>query len=48
MNKLLILGIILLLAGIAAYYFVVPAAHGFWIGALMGSGGVLIITGAAK
>ncbi len=48
MNKLLVIGIIILLAGIAAHYLIDKGTHGFWIGALMGSGGVLIITGISK
>ncbi|CAM4303441.1 hypothetical protein [Gillisia hiemivivida] len=48
MNKLLVIGIITLLAGIAAHYLIDKDTHGFWIGALMGSGGVLIITGISK
>ncbi len=48
MNKLIVIGIIMLLAGIAAHYIVDKDTHGFWIGALMGSGGVLIITGISK
>ncbi|RKS53508.1 hypothetical protein BC962_1760 [Gillisia mitskevichiae] len=48
MNKLIIIGIIVLLSGIAAHYLIETTEHGFWIGALMGAGGVLIITGISK
>tara|TARA_R100000935_G_scaffold10374_2_gene20742 strand:- start:3885 stop:4067 length:183 start_codon:yes stop_codon:yes gene_type:complete len=48
MNKLLLIGVILLFAGIAAHYLVESDIYGFWIGALMGSGGILIITGLSK
>ena len=48
MNKLLIIGVLLLLAGIAAYYFIDTSDHGIWIGALMGAGGILIISGISK
>ena len=48
MNKLLVIGIIILLAGIAAHYLIDKGTHVFWIGALMGSWGVLIISGISK
>lgn len=48
MNKLLIIGILLFLAGIAAYYFIDTSDHGIWIGALMGAGGILMISGISK
>lgn len=48
MNKLLLIGIVILLAGIAAHYLVKSDIYGFWIGALMGSGAILIITGISK
>lgn len=38
----------MLLAGIAAHYLIEPENYGFWIGALMGAGGILIITGITK
>jgi uncharacterized membrane-anchored protein len=48
MNKLIIIGVIMLLSGIAAHYLIDKNTYGFWIGALMGSGGGLIITGISK
>ena len=48
MNKLIVIGIIILLAGIAAHYLVDKSTYGFWIGAIMGSGGSLIIIGISK
>ncbi len=45
MNRLINIGIVLLLLGNIAYYLLDPDSYGFWIGALMGSGSILIITG---
>lgn len=48
MNKLLVIGIIVLLAGIIAHNIVESDTYGFWIGALMGSGIGLTIFGISK
>ncbi len=48
MNKFLLIGVVLLLAGITAYNLIDIDKHGFWIGALMGTGGVLLLTGIFK
>tara|TARA_R100000935_G_C2698846_1_gene109467 strand:+ start:223 stop:348 length:126 start_codon:yes stop_codon:yes gene_type:complete len=38
----------MLVAGIAADYLVEQGMYGFWIGALMGAGGGLIVFGISK
>jgi len=48
LNKLIVFGSIMLVAGIAADYFVEQGMYGFWIGALMGAGGGAIIIGISK
>ena len=48
MNKIRIIGAIVLCIGIAAHFLVERGAHDFWIGAAMGVGIVLLVTGRIK
>lgn len=48
MNKVWIMGIIFLLVGIAGHFLLDEVINGFWIGAAIGAGGALIITGKIK
>lgn len=48
MNKFLVIGLVLLLGGIAAYYIIDTTKFGFWIAAVMGAGSILMITGIFK
>lgn len=48
MNKVRIVGAIILLLGIAGHFLMNTETHGFWIGATIGVGGALILTGKIK
>ncbi|SDR71590.1 hypothetical protein [Christiangramia echinicola] len=47
-NKVRLIGVLILLIGIACHYFLDKEFRGFWIGAIMGFGIALIITGKIK
>jgi hypothetical protein len=48
MNKVRIIGLIILLLGIGAHYLLDTIIHGFWIGASMGLGIGLLVIGKVK
>jgi len=48
MNKIRLIGILILLIGIAGHFYLDKEINGFWIGATMGIGITLIITGKIK
>ena len=48
MNKVRLIGVLILLIGIAYHFFLEKEVRGFWIGAIMGLGISLIITGKIK
>lgn len=48
MNKVRITGAIILLLGIAAHFLIDTEINGFWIGAVTGLGGGLLIVGRIK
>lgn len=48
MNKVRLTGLLILLLGITAHFFLDKEVNGFWIGASMGIGISLIITGKIK
>lgn len=48
MNKIRLIGVLILLIGIGGHFFLDKILKGFWIGATMGFGIALIITGKVK
>ena len=48
MNKVRIIGLIILLLGIAAHFSLTTEIHGFWIGASIGIGIGLLVIGKIK
>jgi len=48
MNKIRLIGVFTLLIGIAGHFFLDKEINGFWIGAAMGVGIALIVTGKVK
>lgn len=48
MNRVRIIGLIILALGIAAHFFLDTKINGFWIGASMGFGIGLLIVGKVK
>lgn len=47
-NKVRLIGLLILLIGIASHFFLDKEINGFWIGATMGIGIAFIITGKIK
>lgn len=48
MNKVRIIGALILLIGFAAHFLIDTEINGFWIGAAIGLGGALMIVGRIK
>ncbi len=48
MNKIRLIGVFTLLIGISGHFFLDKEINGFWIGAAMGVGIALIVTGKIK